>query len=65
MNLLKWRTKAKMSQAELARQLGVLPSVVSRWERRERTPRAEHIAKIQALTRNNVKLADLVRKDAD
>lgn len=45
-----WRNRAGLSQAGLARELGVEAVTVSRWERGENLPRRGLWPKLQALT---------------
>ncbi len=47
------RNKLKISQAEMARQIGVPPNTLSRWENRATVPDAKSLASIFSLAKDN------------
>lgn len=47
------RNKLKMSQAEMARQLGVPPNTLSRWENKATVPDAKSLASIYSLAKDH------------
>jgi transcriptional regulator with XRE-family HTH domain len=48
--LTTYRERQELSQAELAKKLGVDPSTVNRWERWERAPRRRDLPRLSKLT---------------
>jgi DNA-binding XRE family transcriptional regulator len=48
--IAKWRKARRMTQSELAERIGVVPSVVSRWEAGKSLPRLGRIAKLRHAT---------------
>jgi predicted XRE-type DNA-binding protein len=62
MTLNEWLDKHRMSQAELAKILGVSEGTVSRWRRGINEPGIDSIIKIQDITNNQVGLSDLIKR---
>jgi len=52
-SLVDIRNKLKISQAEMARQIGVPPNTLSRWENKATVPDAESLASVYSLAMDN------------
>jgi len=61
MQLVDWRRIKHMTQADVAKALGVIVVTVSRWERFERTPTAKLQIEIFKLTNGRVTPNDWMR----
>lgn len=60
-----WRKARSLSQAELAKRIGVSQAAYCLWELGQRLPKLPHLYAIQRVTRGAVKLKDWVRDDCD
>jgi transcriptional regulator with XRE-family HTH domain len=58
-----YRAEKGITQAELAGELGVWPVTVSRWERRDRTPRPKEAKRISEKT--GISVGDLIEAGLD
>jgi transcriptional regulator with XRE-family HTH domain len=61
MLLISYRKKLGVTQKEMARRIGVLQSVYSRWESGERRPSGENVVRIRRATKGAVNDYDLIR----
>lgn len=62
MTIRQWRKAQNLTAAELARRLGVHPSLLSRWERGINIPEGANIAKLLIETKGEVSVADITKK---
>jgi transcriptional regulator with XRE-family HTH domain len=65
-SLVEIRKKLKISQAEMARQIGVPPNTLSRWENKSTVPDANSLATIYSIAKDNGIVPTFfgIRKDA-
>jgi transcriptional regulator with XRE-family HTH domain len=61
MTLMRWLAQRNVSLRAFASQLGAHPSTVWRWATDRSSPTLEHVAKIETLTRGEVRVADWLR----
>lgn len=63
MSFLKYRKKAKLTQAEVAKALGVSDAAVCQWEKGETMPAAARLTQIAKLYK--CKVDDLLKEDKE
>lgn len=63
MSFLKYRKKAKLTQAEVAKALGVSDAAVCQWEKGETMPTAARLTQIAKLYK--CKVDDLLKEDKE
>lgn len=61
MNFAKYRKRAKLTQAEVARAIGVSDAAVCQWEKGETMPNAARLTQIAKLYK--CKVDDLLKKE--
>lgn len=55
------RALLKISQAELAKRIGVKAPSVTNWEKRRRTPNIEHLVKLEEMLELNVLTKEFIK----
>jgi DNA-binding transcriptional regulator YdaS (Cro superfamily) len=61
MTLREWMYQERIGTSALARMLDVTPAAVTHWKKRRKVPDDDHIAKLDTITRGQVRREDLLR----